>query len=389
MQPSWRWPDHPQLAQSAMEVHARVQRWRTQPGEAVFHALAAMALVALSLAAVSAASERIQRVLAWAVEYPLPTGVLLWAAAWWRLHRSGTAFLQQTRETGWLAALPVSEALHRRGMRQRLAAEAVMLACALLALWMALAVLLPQARSQLALIAALSLGALCAALLLASAAPRSNNERRGTAASSAAVTASEAHGWRQPPWWATPWPELAQLQRRCAQRAWRGGRAWVWLLPLGLLVLAGEGPRVLAGMLILVALLPWLRTVQDASARGLAEAERLLLVTPRSRADICSSGWRYPALRVALATLGFAGAVALFGASPWVVALAAFGFLSIGLLEIGLMLRYPRSRARQRGQLMAEIALLLVLAREGLGPGVLLIAAALAGWHAWRARGLP
>lgn len=389
MPPSWRLPDHPQLAQSVMEMHAGVQRWRTRPGEAVFHTLAATALAVLSLAAINTANERIQQGLAWAVEHPLPTGVLLWAAAWWRLHRSATAFLQQTREMGWLAALPVSEALHRHGMRQRLAVEAGMLAGAVVALLATLAVVLPQAGSQLALTAVLSLGALCAALLVASALPRSDIARGRTAASPTTVTASEARGWHRPPWWATPWPELVQLQRRCAQRAWRGGRAWVWLLPLGLLVLAGEGPRVLAGMLILVALLPWLRTVQDASARGLAEAERLLLATPRSRADICSSGWRYPALRVALATLGFAGAVALFGASPWWIALAAFGFLSIGLLEIGLMLHYPRSRARQRGQLMAEIALLLVLAREGLGPGVLLIAMALAGWHAWRARRLP
>jgi hypothetical protein len=145
---------------------------------------------------------------------------------------------------------------------------------------------------------------------------------------------------------------------------------------------------VLAGMLVLVVMLPWLRTLLDASARALAEAERLLLATPRSRVEFCASGWRYPASRALLASGVFALALALFGASPIFIALGGLGFLLVCGLEIALMLHYPRSRARQRGQLMAEVTLLLVLAREGLGPVVLLLAMGLIAWHARRARRL-
>ena len=123
----------------------------------------------------------------------------------------------------------------------------------------------------------------------------------------------------------------------------------------------------------------------------MATAWRSLKARPRqspSCVDFCRSGWRYPASRALLASLVFALALTLFGASPLVVALGAFGFLLLCGLEIVLMLHYPRSRARQRGQLMAEVALLLVLAREGLGPAVLLPAIGLIGWHAWRARRL-
>lgn len=385
----WPRPLHPLLAQKTLEARARIRRWRQRPAEASFHGLAFAALALLAVLALQAAAPRVQALIALCLAHPLAAVAILTLAASGWLHRQARAFRVACFEQGWLSALPVRRQLHRQGLRQQLSIGALGLALcaaiAALALWALLP--LPTGHALALLLQWLLATGLGFASILAL--HLRDRSLRGIAAPSTRIRESlrsQARAWPAAPRWLGPWPELGQLQRRCAQRDWRSGRAWVWLLPLGLLVLAGEAARVFAGMLLLVGLLPWLRTVLDSSARAIAEADCVLQATPRSRALFCSSAWRYPSTRAALASLAVALALGLFGASPWVVALGGLGFLLVCGLEIALMLRYPRSRARQRGQLMAETALLLVLAREGLGPGILPIALALMAWHAWRAR---
>lgn len=384
---------HPQLAQRALELRARWRQWRRRPGESLFHALALLALFGLAVWLLQTLAPRLQPLLELWRARPLAATSALLLFALWRLHQRATRFEIAAQAQSWLSALPLAPDLQRRGLSQQL-----LLGMGIGLLWtalFALAALLSQ------LFKTHDAGALLlqmfAALLLAGGLVRLAHVGRA-AASIGPINASSladprplrsaVRGWAVAPRWLGPWPELGQLQRRRSQRAWRSGRAWVWLLPLGLMVLAGEGARVFAGMLVLVVMLPWLRTTLDASARALAEAERLLLATPRSRLAFCRSGWRYPASRALLASGLSALALTLFGASPLVIALGALALLLLCGLEIALMLHYPRSRARQRGQLMAEVALLLVLAREGLGPAVLLPALGIIGWHAWRARRL-
>ena len=389
------WPTslHPRLAQSALELRARWRLWRRRPGESLFHALALLALFGLATGLLQTLAPRLQPLLELWRAQPLAATSAFLLLAFWRLHQRARRFEIASRAHGWLSALPLAPAVQRRGLSQQL-----LLGIGIGLLWTALFALAARlSRLFNANEAGALLMQMLASLLLAGGLVQlARAGQAGTRAepmNSASLAGarplrSEARGWAVAPRWLGPWPELGQLQRRRSQRAWRSGRAWVWLLPLGLMVLAGEGARVFAGMLLLVVMLPWLRTTLDASARALAEVERLLLATPRSRVDFCRSGWRYPASRALLASVLFALALTLFGASPLVVALGAFGFLLLCGLEIALMLHYPRSRARQRGQLMAEVALLLVLAREGLGPAVLLPAIAMIGWHAWRARRL-
>lgn len=389
------WLIHPRIRQSALEVRARLRQWRSRPGETAFHLLALLALAMLATLFLGALSTRLSPLVeAWRGHGATTLGLFV-VIALAALQRRARRFEAASSEMGWLSALPVTVNLQRRGRHQHL-----LLGLGLGLLWtLALAlgalasrVLAPHEALVLAtqgMTAVLLAGGL--ALALQSRPDRFQGSR--TTSSSASANAkptlgSEARGWAVAPRWLGPWPQLGQLQRRSSQRAWRSGRAWVWLLPLGLMVLAGEGARVFAGMLLLVVMLPWLRTTLDASARALAEAERLLLATPRSRLAFCRSGWRYPASRAMFAGGVFALALTLFGASPLVIALGALTLLLLCGLEIALMLHYPRSRARQRGQLMGEIALLLVLAREGLGPAVLLPALGMIGWHAWRARRL-
>jgi hypothetical protein len=385
---------HPQLAQSALELRARWRRWRLRPGESLFHALSLLALFGLSAALLHALIPRLQALLEFWRGQPLVATLALLLFAIWRLHLFVRRFEIASQAYGWLSTLPLGPDLQRLGLGQTLllAVGTHLLWTAVFALAAVLSGLFSLADAGDLLLQMLSALLLAGGLVrLMRSARTSTGALRADASLLAGVSPlrSEVRGWAIAPRWLGPWPELGQLQRRGAQRAWRSGRAWVWLLPLGLLVLAGEGARVLAGMLVLVVMLPWLRTVLDASARALAEAERLLLATPRSRIEFCGSAWRYPASRALLASGVFALALVLFGASPLVIALGALGFLLICGLEIVLMLHYPRSRARQRGQLMAEIALLLVLAHEGLGPAVLLPAIGMMGWHAWRARRLP
>lgn len=394
MPPSPHWPLHPLLAQTALELRARVRQWRQRPGESLFHGLALSALAALAVVSLQSQAARLLPVVDLWRAQPLPALTLFGLLAVWRMHRCAARFEAASHALGWWAALPIAPSLQRRGL-----AEQLVLGIAVGALWVTalaaaagLAGLLTANDTAVLLLqtlVALTLGGGLVFLLRARAGASKRVAATQSTTDSTAPLRSEVRGWSVAPRWLGPWLEVGQLQRRHAQRAWRSGRAWVWLLPLGLLVLAGEGARVLAGMLVLVVMLPWLRTVLDASARALAEAERLLLATPRSRIEFCGSAWRYPASRALLASGVFALALVLFGASPLVIALGALGFLLICGLEIALMLHYPRSRARQRGQLMAEIALLLVLAREGLGPAVLLPAIGMIGWHAWRARRLP
>ncbi len=401
MPPSPHWPLHPLLAQTALELRARVRQWRQRPGESLFHGLALSALAALAVVSLQSQAARLLPVVELWRAQPLPALTLFGLLAVWRMHRRAARFEAASHALGWLAALPVAPALQRRGLAGQL-----VLGIAISALWAAavaaaagLAGLLSVNDARVFLLqtlVALTFGGSLIFVWRGRADASKRVRPRIDSAGASAPLRSEVRGWSAAPRWLGPWFEVGQLQRRHAQRAWRSGRAWVWLLPLGLLVLAGEGARVLAGMLVLVVMLPWLRTVLAASARALAEAERLLLATPRSRIEFCGSAWRYPASRALLASGVFALALVLFGASPLVIALSplvialgALGFLLIFGLEIALMLHYPRSRARQRGQLMAEIALLLVLAREGLGPAVLLPAIGMIGWHAWRARRLP
>lgn len=386
-------PDHPLLAQAAFELRARVRQWRHRPGESLFHGLAISALCALAVVLLHSQVSRLLPLVELWRGQPVAALTLLALLASWRMQRRAARFETASRGLGWLSALPVAPALQRRGLAEQLAlgisVDALWAAAFTAAAGLSGVFTANDARAFLlqALVALTLAGGLVFGMhgrVRTPAHARTGFEVAGTAA----PLRSEARGWAVAPRWLGPWPELGQLQRRRSQRAWRSGRAWVWLLPLGLLVLAGEGARVFAGMLLLVVMLPWLRTTLDASARALAESERLLLATPRSRIDFCRSGWRYPASRALLASLVFALALTLFGASPLVIALGALGFLLLCGLEIALMLHYPRSRARQRGQLMAEVALLLVLAREGLGPAVLLPAIGMIGWHAWRARRL-
>lgn len=389
------WLIHPRIRQSALEVRARLRQWRSRPGETAFHLLALLALAMLAALFLGALSTRLLPLVeAWRGHGATSLGLFV-VIALATLQRRARRFEAAASEMGWLSALPVTVNLQRRGRRQHL-----LLGLGLGLLWTVALALAALASGVIAPHEALVLMAqgmtavlLAGGLALALQSRPDRFQGSRTTSSSASANAkptlgSEARGWAVAPRWLGPWPELGQLQRRSSQRAWRSGRAWVWLLPLGLLVLAGEGARVLAGMLLLVVMLPWLRTTLDASARALAEAERLLLATPRSRLDFCRSGWRYPASRAMFAGGVFALALTLFGASPLFVALGALTLLLLCGLEIALMLHYPRSRARQRGQLMAEIALLLVLAREGLGPAVLLPALGMIGWHAWRARRL-
>lgn len=389
------WLTHPHLQQSALEVRARLRQWRSRPGETVFHLLALLALTMLASLVLGALSTRFSPLVdAWRSHGLTALGlfVLIALAA---LRRWARRFEAASSEMGWLSALPVTVAVQRSGRRQHL-----LLGLGLGLLWVLAAAVGASASGVLAphevpvlaaqgMAAVLLAGGLTLALQSRSSPLRGSKTTSSSASAAAQATlASEARGWAAAPRWLGPLPELGQLQRRSSQRAWRSGRAWVWLLPLGLMVLAGEGARVFAGMLLLLVILPWLRTTLDASARALAEVERLLLATPRSRLELCRSGWRYPASRALLASGACALALALFGASPLVITLGALGFLLLCGLEIALMLHYPRSRARQRGQLMAEIALLLVLAREGLGPATLLPAIGMIGWHTWRARRL-
>lgn len=389
------WPTslHPRLAQSALELRARWRLWRRRPGESLFHALALLALFGLATGLLQTLAPRLQPLLELWRAQPLAAMSALLLLAIWRLHQRARRFEIASQAEGWLSALPLAPAVQRRGLSQQL-----LLGIGIGLLWTALfALAAVLARLFSANDAVALLLQMLAALLVASglvrlahagrAATGAGHTNSGSLAGARPLR-SEARGWAVAPRWLGPWPELGQLQRRSSQRAWRSGRAWVWLLPLGLMVLAGEGARVFAGMLLLVVMLPWLRSTQDASARALAEAERLLLATPRSRLAFCRSSWRYPASRALFASGAFALALTLFGASPLFIALGAFGFLLLCGLEIALMLHYPRSRARQRGQLMAEVALLLVLAREGLGPTVLLPAIGMIGWHASRARRL-
>lgn len=384
---------HPQLAQSALELRARWRQWRGRPGESLFHALALLVLFGLATGLLQTLAPRLQPLLELWRAQPLAAMSALLLLAIWRLHQRARRFEIASQAEGWLSALPLAPALQRRGLSQQL-----LLGIGIGLLWTALFALaavlarLFSANDAVALLlqmlAALLVAGGLVRLALAGRAATGAGHPDSWSLAGARPLRSEARGWASAPRWLGPWPELGQLQRRSSQRAWRSGRAWVWLLPLGLMVLAGEGARVFAGMLLLVVMLPWLRSTQDASARALAEAERLLLATPRARFDFCRSGWRYPASRALFASGAFALALTLFGASPLFIALGGFGFLLVCGLEIALMLHYPRSRARQRGQLMAEIALLLVLAREGLGPAVLLPAMALIAWHTRRARRL-
>lgn len=384
---------HPLLAQQRLELRARWRRWRQRPAEAGFHALAILALTALAALALGAAAPRMLGVLDWLQGHAPLCAAVTAAFVCFTSRWQQRAFLRKACSRGsWLAALPVAADTHRHAARSSAERRIALTAAAILLCLLALASLrgTDLGTAERAASAALTLwvmGGVLLGLAVARALPALRMDAPDT--SSRAGLNSRVMGWKQLPSWLGPLPEIAQLQRRHASRAWRGGRAWPWLLPLGLMVLAGEGARVLAGMLVLLVTIPWLRTVLNASAEALHEGERLLASTPRRRAEVCASAWRYPATRALLACGALLLALLLFGAPAWLLALAPLSALLACLLEIALMLRYPSSRLRQRSRLFAELSLLLVLAREGLGPVALPLAAGLIALHVRRAWRLP
>jgi hypothetical protein len=374
---------HPRLQQQRFELRARLRSLWRRRGESGFLLLSALALAALLLFALAGPlATGLRRVIELGLQLPLLSVLVLGLLSGWRQRRTLHRFELDTAQ-GWLAALPIAPAVQARArwqLRQRTAALQLLAGAVAVAAGVALGLLsaVDALRVCIGLLLAIALGLL--------ATWRLPNDRPSTQAT---VLRSQVLGWTTPPRWAGPLPQLPLWQRRQAIRHWRGGKAWVWLLPLGLLVLAGEGARVLAGMLILVAVLPWLRTLLDASANALHDAALLLMTTPLPRDRFVASGWRYPASRAALASALVAVALAAMGAPLWLLLVGGGGFLLLCLLELALMLRYPLSRGRQRAQLMAELALLILLAQAGLVPVVLVIAAARIGWHVHQSRRHP
>ena len=374
---------HPRLQQQRLERHARWRlRWRRR-GESSFLLLSALVLAALLLFAFAGPlASGLRRVVELGLQLPLLSVLALGLLGAWRQRRTLQRFELDTTQ-GWLATLPIAPALQARArwhLRQRTASLQMLSGAVAVVAGIALGLMsaADAPRVCAGLLLAIALGLLSTLLL-----PNNRDSTR------APVLRSRALGWSSPPRWAGPLPQLPLWQRRQAIRGWRGGKAWVWLLPLGLLVLAGEGARVLAGMLILVAVLPWLRTTLDACATALRGSALLLATTPLQRSRFVASGWRYPASRALMASLLVALALAAMGAPLWLLLVGGSGFLLLCLLELALMLRYPLSRGRQRAQLMAELALLILLAQAGLGPTVLVIAAVRIGWHVHQSRRHP
>jgi len=305
-------------------------------------------------------------------------------------------FERHSRE-GWTAALPVCPALQRAALRRCVLQQALLQ----LGLGAAGLLALTMARTLPLTGLSLGLGGLLVATLLGAGLgwvlrPRGSAEAltRGTPLPSrvrAWTTAPRGldalpRGLIALPRWLGPLPQLAQWQRRDAIRAWRGGRGWVWLLPLWLMIPAGEAGQVLLGLALFGAGFAWLRNVLDASARALGAADRVLAATPYSSRTFCRSVLPYPLSRLLAAALACAGVLAALGAGLAMAMLAATVVIALGGLELSLSLRFPRSRARQRLRLLAESTLLVLLAQQGLGALALLLAFARAAWHLHRAR---
>ncbi|WP_395793202.1 hypothetical protein [Aquimonas sp.] len=372
--------EHPRLQQQRLELRARLRLLLQRRGESSFLLLSALVFAVLMLFAFAGPlATGLRRMVELGLQLPLLSVLVLGLLSGSRQRRTLHRFELDTAQ-GWLAALPIAPALQARARWQlRLRTALLQLLAGALAVVVGVALGLVSAADApqvcIGLLLALALGLLSTLLI--------PNNRRIT---HAPLLRSRVLGWTTPPRWAGPLPQLPLWQRRQAIRNWRGGKAWVWLLPLGLLVLAGEGAQMLAGMLILVAVQPWLRTLLDASATALREATLLLTTTPLRRDRFVASGWRYPASRAVLASVLVTVALAAMGAPLWLLLVGGGGFLLLCLLELALMLRYPLSRGRQRAQLMAELALLILLAQAGLGPAVLVIAAARIGWHVHQSR---
>lgn len=375
-----RLPKHPALAQHQLELRARLRRLRSRPGEALFLLLAWLAaalLAALALRGPAAAHAmslwtQAQAAGVWLL---LPAGLLYGLRC-----RSALARFRRS-SGGWLAALPVAAAVQRQGERRGLLQRAAVDLLALACLTAALGVLLSApALETLRLTAWLALAMLAGlALVLAldrsAGAPRLGSEDAARSLPSAVHAATARARPRG------PLPQTGLLQQRLARRHWRGGRGGIWLLPLGLMVLAGEGARVMAGMLLLVAVLPWWRVRMAAAAQALGQIETLLRASPRRAIDVRASSWQQPALASALMAAALSCALLLFGAGGWLLALFLAGFVLLCSLEIALMLHYPSAPARRRSLLLAEITALALLARDGFGPLVLLPGLLLVAWH--------
>lgn len=368
------------LAQRQLQLRARLQRLRRRPGEALFLGLAWLAAALLA---------------AFALRGPASAhGAALWsqlqAAGAWLLLPTGLLYALRCRSLlaefrrsggGWLAALPVAPALQRWGERrwllQRAALDLLMLACLTAVLG---ALLSAPASETLRLTAWLAL-AMLPGLGLVLALERSTEPPPLDGNAAARSLPSAVHAASGQPRPRGPLPQVGLLQQRLARRHWRGGRGGVWLLPLGLMVLAGEGARVMAGMLLLVAVLPWWRVRMAAAAEALGQIETLLRATPRRARDVRASGWQQPALASALMSAALGCALLLFSADGWLLALFLAGFVLLCSLEIALMLHFPSAPARRRSLLLAETTALVLLARDGFGPLVLLPGLLLVAWH--------
>lgn len=370
-------PSHPLLAQRWLQLRVRIRRLRHQPGQSGFLLLAWLALaLLLVLAARGPLREPLLQAAQLALAWPwLSAGGLL---LWMRLALGASAKrFEREHALGWLAALPCTAALHRRGRWQCLAVRALVMA----SLWAGiLFAALFDAPLSLAARLALILSPLptAAFALIWTGLQRA---RRSVAASDAPQILASRPRRRlllMPP--RGPLPELASWQQREAQRNWRHGRGGLWLLVLWLLIPAGEAGPVLLVLAALGIALATLRNVLASSIAVIDRAEALLAASPRRSTELCASALPYPASRLlAMAALAMLLIAPLAGA--WTALGAALAIVLLGLLELSIALRFPRAPTRKRVRLSIELILLALLARHGLAPLLPLLLPVLIAWH--------
>ena len=296
----------PYRAESRLRWSNRWFQWRADPGQATFHVLAGVALLAvLSLPIprviddfAPLARDALQR-------WPGPLVVLTVGVLGLR-HAQRLASLREHQAQEWLAALPIAAWMQRRRQRDCLLREGLLhLGVGLTALWA-----IAATTSAAAIFVA------CAIVATLVAAPLSQRlARRSPAAAQGVRFAVTGTGrlWR--------WQQVETGAALCGRSLSFG----IWAL---LLVPMGSGPIGVVAVACAGLLLAMLSTAWTRSLSVLPQAQAWLAPQPMSGAVLMCATWIVPLLTL-LAAAGLIGGL--------LAALGAFGLaLMAGLTVIGI-----------------------------------------------------
>jgi len=325
----------PYHRQALLTWRNRIARWRADPMQTGFHALAGLVLASVLVLPGGRALHALGAATAQAIErFPGATalfaGALLFAA-----QRRARIAQQRARANDWFAAQPLSPTLRRSRQRLRVLLQAM--AQALLG-----AALLALARAPAAAWGVLASLIAAAPLLDAALAHRQTWPRRHRSPRS---TVFAAHGrgslWR----WQVIEGGIALAPRRLA-----------WLLLLLLLVPRGPAQLILVALLLVgigVAVMGWWRALAVLFA-----AQRWLAAQPLPARRLLLGCLPYPLLLLVGGSAALAGLALQFG-SPLLAALPALGLPALGSLAWLCAARHRRHPPRAGLAFAVHLSLLL------------------------------